>query len=90
MKFTVIQMKPLEYLKAHGIEQRHGDVLYKRLPNRNFIVSWQSCNDIDIFLCKWLPASHEEITDKCIIDKIYSFDNTKEEKVAKFKLMLKY
>ena len=47
---------------------------------------WQSNNDIDVYLCRWLPSAHD---DSCIIDKILSFDDTNADKVTKFKQMLK-
>ncbi|WP_368126478.1 hypothetical protein, partial [Bacteroides faecis] len=53
------------------------------------VIYWQSSNDIDIFLCRWLPSSHEDLDNSCIIDKILSFDDTNADKVTKFKQMLK-
>ena len=50
---------------------------------------WQSNNDIDVYLCRWLPSAHEDLDDSCIIDKILSFDDTNADKVTKFKQMLK-
>ena len=43
----------------------------------------------NIFLCRWLPSSHEDLDNSCIIDKILSFDDTNADKVTKFKQMLK-
>lgn len=34
-------------------------------------------------------VSHEDLDDSCIIDKILSFDDSNEDKVTKFKQMLK-
>lgn len=81
-------MNTVNYLRAYGLEHREGDLLYKRLPGGNYILFWQSSNDIDVFLCRWLPDSHKQLDESCIIDEILSFDSTKDEKVAKFKLML--
>ncbi|RHR72428.1 hypothetical protein DWW69_16155 [Bacteroides sp. AF16-49] len=82
-------MDPINYIKAYGVEQESGDLLYRKLFNGNYMVVWQTYNNIDIFLCKWLPNSHEDIDESCIIDKIRSFDNENETKVAKFKQMLR-
>lgn len=82
-------MPPIVYLAAYGISQKYGDLFYKRLPSGNYVIYWQSSNDIDIFLCRWLPSSHEDLDDSCIIDKILSFDDSNEDKVTKFKQMLK-
>ena len=82
-------MPPIVYLAAYGISQKYGDLFYKRLPSGNYVISWQSSNDIDIFLCRWLPSSHEDLDNSCIIDKILSFDDTNADKVTKFKQMLK-
>lgn len=82
-------MNAIDYLKAYGVEQKNGDLLYKRLPSGRYIVSWQIYNNIDVFLCRWVPDSHEELDESCVIDQILSFDNNKEEKAAKFRLMLK-
>ena len=68
-------MNVTNYLTNYGIEQKNGD--------------WQSNNDIDVYLCRWLPSSHEDLDDSCIIDKILSFDDSNEDKVTKFKQMLK-
>lgn len=89
MKYINYKMDAINYLKAYGIEQERGDLLYKRLPSGRYIVSCQSCNDIDVFLCRWVPDSHEKLDESCVINQILSFDNTKEEKAAKFRLMLK-
>ena len=82
-------MPPIVYLAAYGISQKYGDLFYKRLPSGNYVIYWQSSNDIDIFLCRWLPSSHEDLDNSCIIDKILSFDDTNSDKVTKFKQMLK-
>ena len=82
-------MPPIVYLAAYGISQKYGDLFYKRLPSGNYVIYWQSSNDIDIFLCRWLPSSHEDLDNSCIIDKILSFDDTNADKVSKFKQMLK-
>lgn len=82
-------MPPIVYLAAYGISQKYGDLFYKRLPSGNYVIYWQSSNDIDIFLCRWLPSSHEDLDNSCIIDKILSFDDTNADKVTKFKQMLK-
>ena len=82
-------MPPIVYLAAYGISQKYGDLFYKRLPSGNYVIYWQSSNDIDIFLCGWLPSSHEDLDNSCIIDKILSFDDTNADKVTKFKQMLK-
>ena len=82
-------MPPIVYLAAYGISQKYGDLFYKRLPSGNYVIYWQSGNDIDIFLCRWLPSSHEDLDNSCIIDKILSFDDTNADKVTKFKQMLK-
>ena len=82
-------MPPIVYLAAYGISQKYGDLFYKRLPSGNYVIYWQSSNDIDIFLCRWLPSSHEDLDNSCIIDKILSFDDTTADKVTKFKQMLK-
>ncbi len=82
-------MPPIVYLAAYGISQKYGDLFYKRLPSGNYVIYWQSSNDIDIFLCRWLPSSHEDLDKSCIIDKILSFDDTNADKVTKFKQMLK-
>lgn len=82
-------MPPIVYLAAYGISQKYGDLFYKRLPSGNYVIYWQSSNDIDIFLCRWLPSSHEDLDNSCIIDKILSFDDSNEDKVTKFKQMLK-
>lgn len=63
-------MPPIVYLAAYGISQKYGDLFYKRLPSGNYVIYWQSSNDIDIFLCRWLPSSHEDLDNSCIIDKI--------------------
>lgn len=81
-------MNVTNYLTAYGIEQKNGDSFYKRLPSGNYVIYWQSNNDIDIFLCRWLPSSHEDLKDECIIDKILSFDDTNTDKVTKFKQIL--
>ena len=82
-------MPPIVYLAAYGISQKYGDLFYKRLPSGNYVIYWQSSNEIDIFLCRWLPSSHEDLDNSCIIDKILSFDDTNADKVTKFKQMLK-
>ena len=82
-------MPPIVYLAAYGISQKYGDLFYKRLPSGNYVIYWQSSNDIDIFLCRWLPSSHEDLDNSCIIDIILSFDDTNADKVTKFKQMLK-
>ena len=82
-------MPPIVYLAAYGISQKYGDLFYKRLPSGNYVIYWQSSNDIDIFLCRRLPSSHEDLDNSCIIDKILSFDDTNADKVTKFKQMLK-
>ena len=82
-------MPPIVYLAAYGISQKYGDLFYKRLPSGNYVIYWQSSNDIDIFLCRWLPSSHVDLDNSCIIDKILSFDDTNADKVTKFKQMLK-
>lgn len=82
-------MPPIVYLAAYGISQKYGDLFYKRLASGNYVIYWQSSNDIDIFLCRWLPSSHEDLDNSCIIDKILSFDDTNADKVTKFKQMLK-
>lgn len=82
-------MPPIVYLAAYGISQKYGDLFLKRLPSGNYVIYWQSSNDIDIFLCRWLPSSHEDLDNSCIIDKILSFDDTNADKVTKFKQMLK-
>ena len=82
-------MPPIVYLAAYGISQKYGDLFYKRLPSGNYVIYWQSSNDIDIFLCRWLPSSHEDLDNSCIIDKILSFDDTNADKVTKFKQVLK-
>lgn len=82
-------MPPIVYLAAYGISQKYGDLFYKRLPSGNYVIYWQSSNDIDIFLCRWLPSSHEDLDNSCIIDKILSFNDTNADKVTKFKQMLK-
>lgn len=82
-------MDAINYLKAYGIEQEKGDLLYKRLPSGRYIVSWQTCNNIDVFLCKWVPDYHGELDESCVIDKILSFDSANEVDVSKLKQMLK-
>ena len=82
-------MDPINYIKAYGVEQESGDLLYRKLFNGNYMVVWQTYNNIDIFLCKWLPHSPEGIDESCILEKIRSFDNANETKVAKFKQMLR-
>lgn len=82
-------MPPIVYLAAYGISQKYSDLFYKRLPSGNYVIYWQSSNDIDVFLCRWLPSSHEDLDNSCIIDKILSFDDTNADKVTKFKQMLK-
>lgn len=78
----------MNYLENYGISQKCGDLLYKKLLSGRYLVTWQSCRDVDVYLCRWLPKSHEELNDKCIIDRIHSFDDTDVDKVAKFKQML--
>ena len=82
-------MNVTNYLTNYGIEQKNGDLFYKSLPRGNYVMYWQSNNDIDVYLCRWLPSSHEDLDDSCIIDKILSFDDSNEDKVTKFKQMLK-
>ena len=82
-------MNVTNYLTNYGIEQKNGDLFYKSLPIGNYVMYWQSNNDIDVYLCIWLPSSHEDLDDSCIIDKILSFDDSNEDKVTKFKQMLK-
>jgi len=77
-------MNVTNYLTNYGIEQKNGDLFYKSLPSGNYVMYWQSNNDIDVYLCRWLPSSHEDLDDSCIIDKILSFDDS-----TKFKQMLK-
>ena len=72
-------MNVTNYLTNYGIEQKNGDLFYKSLPSGNYVMYWQSNNDIDVYLCRWLPSSHE----------ILSFDDSNEDKVTKFKQMLK-
>lgn len=75
----------LEYLIAYGICESLGDLLYKQLANGNYIVAWKSCQDVDVFLCKCLPRSSEEIGSTNIIRKISSFDSKNSEKVKEFR-----
>ena len=82
-------MPPIVYLAVYGISQKCGDLLYKKLLSGRYLVTWQSCRDVDVYLCRWLPSSHEDLDDSCIIDKILSFDDTNADKVTKFKQMLK-
>ena len=89
MKYINYNMDAINYLKAYGVEQKTGDLFYKRLPSGNYVMYWQSNNDIDVYLCRWLPSSHEDLDDSCIIDKILSFDDTNADKVTKFKQILK-
>lgn len=75
----------LEYLIAYGICESLGDLLYKQLANGNYVVAWKSCQDVDVFLCKCLPKSSEEIGSTNIIRKISSFDSKNSEKVKEFR-----
>lgn len=80
--------KSISYLKAYGIEKKQGDLLYKLLPTGYYLVAYIN-SDIDLFLCNWLPESHEHTSDKgCVKSEILSFriDNT--DKLDKFKEML--
>lgn len=51
-------MNVTNYLTNYGIEQKNGDLFYKSLPSGNYVMYWQSNNDIDVYLCRWLPSSH--------------------------------
>ena len=74
-----------KYLIDYGISNKIGDLYYKQLENGTYVVLWKSCRDIDVFLCKCLPQSHEEIDSTNIIKKILSFDCNDIEKVERFK-----
>ena len=60
-------MNVTNYLTNYGIEQKNGDLFYKSLPSGNYVMYWQSNNDIDVYLCRWLPSSHEDLDDSCMI-----------------------
>lgn len=81
-------MNAINYIIDYGISDRKNDLLYKRLSSGTYLVAWPTTCSVDVFLCKWLPESHEDITKQCVIEKILSFDNTDTDAVRAFKQMI--
>lgn len=81
-------MDAINYIIDYGISDRKNDLLYKRLSSGTYLVAWSTTCSVDVFLCKWLPESHEDIIEQCVIEKILSFDNIDKDKVRKFKQMI--
>lgn len=77
----------ISFLKAYGIDKANTDLLYKHLPSGKYIVAYIKY-DIDVFLCTYLPKTHEYINSDCVIDEILGFRDDNKEKLEHFKTML--
>lgn len=78
----------ISYLKACGIDKRRGDLLYKLLNSGYYLVAYIN-RDIDLFLCNWLPESHEQTSDEgCVESQILGFRINNSDKLKMFKKML--
>lgn len=79
----------LEVLDAYGISDIVGDLLFKKLPNGNYLLVYKSTYDIDLYLCSMLPKSHKEITERCVLKQILGFRSSNIEKMNLFREMVK-
>lgn len=75
----------LKVLDAYDVSNMIGDLLFKKLPNGNYLVAYKSTYDIDLYLCSVLPKSHEEITERCVLKKILGFRSSNIEKMNLFR-----
>ena len=75
----------LDYIKAYGVSNKSGNLLYKELKNGQYLTAAITANNIDIYILNELYEDSEEINKPI---EISSFNINDLNKVAHFKELI--
>ena len=75
----------LDYIKAYGVSNKSGNLLYKELKNGQYLTAAIIANNIDIYILNELYDDCEEINKPA---EILSFNVNDSIKVARFKELI--